>query len=281
MENIDIFKFKTYYDYNFDNIESDQFIDLFHKYLTFDNSNQAFNYDSSLVEMSLNENEESFCEIVGEIRYDTNPLPIPKPTPHADGPISLILNEAQILQGAWLTDYDIFQFLRLLKTQFPHVNGLELPCHYTVPNRYIENKTTDFIRIVNCNNNHWICIAGELFIQNEDICFFDSMRRESINKNLGDQLSKMMPKKSNEQKIIKITIMKNQIQKKALCGYFACAFATALCFNVDIEKLIFTESFLTSHWIHCIKEKKASMFPHIINISANNSLRTSLTFTRT
>ena len=37
MENIDILKFKTYYDYNFDNIESDQFIDLFHKYLTFDN----------------------------------------------------------------------------------------------------------------------------------------------------------------------------------------------------------------------------------------------------
>ena len=41
--------------------------------------------------MSLNENEESFCEIVGKIRYETNPLAIPKPTPHADGPISLIL----------------------------------------------------------------------------------------------------------------------------------------------------------------------------------------------
>ena len=33
MDNYDVLKFKTYYQYNFDNIESQDFLNLFHSYL--------------------------------------------------------------------------------------------------------------------------------------------------------------------------------------------------------------------------------------------------------
>ena len=76
-----------------------------------------------------------------------------------------------------------------------------------------------------------------------------------------------MPKKSSEQKKINLTVMNNQIQKRALCGYFACDFATALRFNVDIEKLNFNESFLISLDSLYKRKKKRQCFN--VSISYN------------
>ena len=121
---------------------------------------------------------------MAEIHTGDNPIPIPQPTPHNDGPIILTINEESLLNGEWLSDHEIYQYLRLLKTQFPYVNGLEMPCYYTHVKMYIENKTHDFVRIVNNNNAHWLCVAGGLYIEDEDICLFDSLSRYSVDKNL-------------------------------------------------------------------------------------------------
>ena len=56
-------------------------------------------------------------------------------------------------------------------------------------------------------------------------------------------------------------IQNTQKQEETLCGFFACAFATALCNQVDIENLIFDKEKLASHWLSCIKNQRAIMFP--------------------
>ena len=71
---------------------------------------------------------------------------------------------------------------------------------------YIENKTHDFVRIVNNNNTHWLCVAGGLYIEDEDICLFDSLSRYSVDKNLGDQLSKFIPNSIEERPILKMRV---------------------------------------------------------------------------
>ena len=85
---------------------------------------------------------------------------------------------------------------------------------------YIENKTHDFVRIVNNNNTHWLCVAGGLYI------------------------------------------------------------ATALCNEIDIETLQFDENEMIKHWIRCIKEKKASMFPHKLKTRVNNTLHQIIRYKR-
>ena len=64
------------------------------------------------------------------------------------------------------------------------------------------------------------------------------MKRDAINDNLKNQLEKMLIS-TNVERVIKVKIKRTQIQKKSLCGYFACAFATALCYKIDIETINF------------------------------------------
>ena len=115
---------------------------------------------SSSSNSSISSSSSNSLEVMAEIHTGDNPIPIPQPTPHNDGPIILTINEESLLNGEWLSDHEIYQYLRLLKTQFPYVNGLEMPCYYTHVKMYIENKTHDFVRIANNNNTHWLCVAG-------------------------------------------------------------------------------------------------------------------------
>ena len=93
-------------------------------------------------------------------------------------------------------------------------------------------------------------------------------------------MSKFMPSSIEERPIIKMRVQKTQKQRRSLCGYFACAFATALCNEIDIETLQFDENEMIKHWIRCIKEKKASMFPHKLKTRVNNTLHQIIRYKR-
>ncbi len=55
---------------------------------------------------------------------------------------------------------------------------------------------------------------------------------------------------------IKCFIKKTEKQAKNVCGYFACAHATAACNNRDIDTLNFDEKLLTNHWLYNVLKKK-------------------------
>ena len=105
------------------------------------------------------------------------------------------------------------------------------------------------------------------------------MKRDAINDNLKNQLEKMLIS-TNVERVIKVKIKRTQIQKKSLCGYFACAFATALCYKIDIETINFDIEKLTTHWLSCIKTKKATSFPSCLKHKSNNLSCKILTYTR-
>ena len=71
---------------------------------------------------------------------------------------------------------------------------------------YIEKPTRDFIRVIHVKNNHWICVAGGLYLNEEDICIYDSMPRDRITKNLQKILSRMIPYDS-----VMITLLKPEL----------------------------------------------------------------------
>jgi len=90
------------------------------------------------------------------------------------------------------------------------------------------------------------------------------MERTSVNNFLGNQIEKMIPLTLKELPVIKIMIQHTQKQEETLCGFFACAFATALCNHVAVENLIFDTDRLTAHWLDCIKTQRATMFPSLL-----------------
>ena len=151
-----------------------------------------------------------------------------------------------------------------MKDFFPFVNGLEDPL--LISHQPFELKqTNDFIRVVLSNNNHWVCLAGGLCIETEDICLFDSLYRSKIDIELGEAAKKMFSKK----KQVIIRVQDTQKQKKTLCGHYALAFCTSLCFGIDPEEIFFDEEKLISHYVSCIKNKKITMYPYCTRIKKN------------
>ena len=150
--------------------------------------------------------------------------------------------------------------MRLLKGTFRTIKGLEDPSFFCIGSSYIEETTKNFVRILYCENEHWIAVSGGL--DDENISIYDSMKRKSIENHLAKQLEKMMLQPAIDQSHIIARVRNTQVQKKTLCGYFACAFATALCFSIDIERIKFDTEKLVPHWLKCINEMKISMFPY-------------------
>ena len=129
------------------------------------------------------------------------------------------------------------------------------------------------------NHNHWVCVVGGLYIKNEDVCLFDSMIRWEVDRQLGQQLKELYPKDSrkNRNKIV-VRIQRTQKQKSDLCGFFACAFATALCFQQDPERIEFNVDELCAHFVKCLKNQTIEMFPHREKTRVNNTERMQLEY---
>ena len=73
--------------------------------------------------------------------------------------------------------------------------------------------------------------------------------------------------------------MKTQKQDRTLCGYFSCAFATALCNQINIETISFEEDKLIEHFIKCIISKKTEMFPNNLK-KVYNTKKNIINYTR-
>ena len=110
----------------------------------------------------------------------------------------------------------------------------------------------------------WVCVAAGLYIENENMCIFDSLPRTKIDEYLGNQLKHLFPKESIHDSSGKLTIrvQKTQKQKRELCGFLAAAFATAICLEEDAEELDFDLSQICPHFLECLKTGEISMFPH-------------------
>ena len=196
-------------------------------------------------------------------------MPICVPYFQDNLPIALLENNKFYQDGGWLTDHDVYYFMQLLKAKFPLVNGLEQSNFFTSKFAFVENPTQSFIRILNCNL-HWVTVAGKNL--DEKIYIYDSMNRVSVSDDLGMQMDKMVVLPILQQPTIVIKVQKTQKQQLSWCGYFACAFATALCFEINVEAINFDIDQLIPHWLDCIEKREASMFPYRIKKQGNGSI---------
>ena len=151
-----------------------------------------------------------------------------------------------------LTDLEVNHAQRLIKQQYPWLNGLQLtllqekPC----PGQY----SKDQVQIVHCKDaDHWI-VASTVGCEKEEVYVYDSAYMS-----LDESTTKLI---ANLFHCTNIRVMDSQKQKGAVdCGLFAIANITALAMRIDIAKCHFDQASMRKHLADCLLTGKMTMFP--------------------
>ena len=154
-------------------------------------------------------------------------------------------------------------YLSFLKEKFPNIYGLENPNNYLTDEFYNNlYKTSKFIRLINLNNNNWICIASGLIKRNVHIFGIKYDQTASCMNVIAKIVNKMLPDPIDEENFVLVKYSGN-IKNCELSFYYAIAFANFLCFNFNLEKIKsieFDESKLVEHYRICIQSRIVSRF---------------------
>ena len=73
-------------------------------------------------------------------------------------------------------------------------------------------KEDDFIRVMISNDNHWVCVAGGLYVENEDVCLYDSSPRNGIDSVLGKNLANVVSDRVKSRGVIRVRLQNTQKQ---------------------------------------------------------------------
>lgn len=157
--------------------------------------------------------------------------------------------------GVELTDKYINLAQRILKEQFPELNGLNSTLLQLKQQRLTEAMVKNRLQIIFCpERHHWItastvkCVPGV-------ISLFKSVDEEtkSIIFNLFQHDTASQPK---------IKLVRSQQQKGTKdCGAFAIAMATAIALGRNPSSVTFRQEFMRAHLVDCLGKHKFTLSP--------------------
>ena len=169
--------------------------------------------------------------------------------------ISLKINDRTIIeQGLELTDLHINSPQRLIKNQFPKLNGLKLSLLQAQP---LKGSTINAIQIFHVHGNHWIVAATSK--HGKTVQVYDSAHTSL------DHTSAVMIKDFFRCSLSNIKAVAVQKQRPGSndCGVYAIANATTITFGEDPVSVKYDQSVMRSHLIECFTSKKMEFFPLI------------------
>ena len=166
-------------------------------------------------------------------------------------------DKADLISGEDLNDKHIHAAQKLLKNQFPYLDGLMDPVLVSTLN-IPSPPTQEAVQLHNIPG-HWLMscsLGGSLTV-------YDSLNT-TITSHVRKQLAHVYrPLATGPDDLIEVTIKRCQKQIGAHdCGLFAIANATALANGVDPATLKFQQAKMRKHLKLCLENKKLTMFPH-------------------
>lgn len=162
--------------------------------------------------------------------------------------------------SGWLNDRLVNAGLALLKLKFPAVSMLEdVVRAQTGSFSEDEGVSSEFVQILNCFGDHWICVTNKRCKPHE-IKVYDSMRTGDICHSAKEAIAVLA--KSTKSYIF-LTFPDVQQQQGGFdCGLYSLAFSYSLCAGTDPARVVYNQADFRSHFIHCLKQKEMSEFPH-------------------
>ena len=160
-----------------------------------------------------------------------------------------------IIMGERLSDTEINIAQKMLKIQFPNVNGLNLTLCQTTDKKS-ELHITNWLQIIFCKDrSHWVA-ATTIGCEVGAVKVFDSIFHK-LDEESKHCILNYLPKNT---KIKLVGTSQKQIGDRD-CGVFAIAFCTSLAFGKDPAKQKFIQERARPHLVTCFKNNKLSVFP--------------------
>ena len=157
-----------------------------------------------------------------------------------------------IIMGEKLNDEDINHAQKILKAQFPKLNGLRLTLYQDKPS---EQATDNWVQVIHClRRDHWILATT---INCDDVVLiYDSVFR-NVDEPTKSVLYNVFPSSTR----VKVSGKAQKQTGGNDCGVFALAFATSLAFGMDPASQIYEQDRMRLHLANCFKVNKFSQFP--------------------
>ena len=175
--------------------------------------------------------------------------------PKKKGCCSSIIDTQLIIMGDELTDREINHSQKLLKVQFPKLNGLRLTLCQESP---LNEPTRNWLQIIYCQRRkHWITTTT-ISCNDGMVKVYDSFYRH-LDESTKKILYQVFPNDTN----IKVVRTSQKQEGAKDCGLFAIAFATSLAYGVDISATTFDQPKMTLHLARCFTENKLTIFPTV------------------
>ena len=161
-----------------------------------------------------------------------------------------------LLHGNQLDNTIINFAQKLLKKQFPNINGLQNPLLQT--KKQVDGEKSQRLQVVRCHSNHWI-LASTVHDDSPDrVMIYDSLYDNIDSGTLTVLRGLFGPTAMPE-----ITEVQKQ-HGTADCGVFAIAFATAIRFRQKLD-VPFNQGLMRHHLVQCFEKSACLPFPLLQN----------------
>ena len=161
-----------------------------------------------------------------------------------------------ILRGDQLDDTVINFAQKLLKKQFPNINGLHNPLLQT--KKQVDGEKSQQLQVAHCCSSHWI-LASTVHDESPDkVLVYDSLYD-----NVDAGTLKVIRGLFGQTAMPEIVEVHKQ-HKVADCELFAVAFATAICFKQKLD-VPFSQGLMCHHLVQCFEKSTCLPFPFVQN----------------
>ena len=166
-----------------------------------------------------------------------------------------------IVMGVELSDVHINLAQRILKQQFPELNGLESTLFQEKEQVLTEDNVKNKIHIIHCEKRHHWIVASTANITGgttDVVMVMDSFYYtiDQDTKQIIYNLFRYGPKQPT------IKLIRTQKQEGSIdCGVFAVAMATAIAFDRNPTKQVFQQKLMRAHFVNCLNKKRFTLFP--------------------
>ena len=168
---------------------------------------------------------------------------------------------------AWLNDNHILSCSQLLKSQFPHVDGLQDTLLQSTNTWSVPSG--EYVQVIHADGRHWLTITN---MGETELCrvrIYDSLRNTPTASTM-KTISNFLGVKDNH---LRVSVMNVQQQPNSNdCGLYAVAFATALAYGQDPTEQDYVD--LRSHFLTCVLSRCLTPFPSSVAYRKPKELRT-------
>ena len=162
----------------------------------------------------------------------------------------------EIIENKWLSGESINLAQTILFKDFPLISGFEDTT--LCPLNMFPVQTGELVQVLH-ENNHWVTVPSPTESATSVVFLYDSLQKESLNKNPVKQIARLRKSEDAELRIISKAVQ--QQGNGYDCGIFAIAFATDIAYNHKPEQRTYNQSVMRKHLLAQLENEIMTPFP--------------------